>query len=95
MKRVDKAPCVELMVRPQCGSCHRVAEQIKPVVEEAGARLSILNVEDDIQLNMEYGDRVPVVVIEGEEFACWEVDNDELAQALLSIHSPGASVDRT
>jgi len=31
---------------------------------------------------MEYGDRVPVVVIDGEEFACWEVDNDELAAEL-------------
>ena len=31
---------------------------------------------------MEYGDRVPVVVIDGEEFSCWEVDNAELAEAL-------------
>ena len=31
---------------------------------------------------MEFGDRVPVVVIDGEEFACWEVDNEELAAEL-------------
>ena len=40
------------------------------------------NVDEDAELAMEYGDRVPVVVIDGEEFSCWEVDNEELAQAL-------------
>lgn len=75
---------VELMVRTECGSCARVASQIAPVVEQAGAELKIRNVDHDSELNVEFGDRVPVVVIDEEEFACWEVDNDELAQALLS-----------
>lgn len=75
---------VELMVRTECGSCQRVAAQIAPVVERAGAELKIRNVDHDNELNVEFGDRVPVVVIDDEEFACWEVDNDELVQALLS-----------
>lgn len=79
---------VELMVRATCGSCARVAQQIRPVVENAGASLVLVDVDApgpdrvDEELDMEYGDRVPVVVIDGEEFACWEVDNDELAAAL-------------
>ncbi|WP_342318942.1 glutaredoxin family protein [Corynebacterium mayonis] len=75
---------VELMVRESCGSCARVAEQIRPVVEAAGAQLSLVDVDvaDDRELAMEYGDRVPVVVIDGEEFACWEVNNDDLAAEL-------------
>ena len=64
---------VELMVRPTCGSCKRVKEQITPVIQEAGAQLEVRNVEDS---------RDPVVVIDGEEFACWEVDNEELAAEL-------------
>lgn len=74
---------VELMVRKGCGSCVRVAEQIRPVVAAAGARLALRRVDEDAELEAEFGDRVPVVVIDGEEFACWEVDNDELAHALL------------
>lgn len=74
---------VELMVREGCGSCVRVATQIAPVVGEAGGVLELRDVDTDPELAMEYGDRVPVVVIDGEEFACWEVDDDELAQALL------------
>ncbi|WP_291313285.1 glutaredoxin family protein [Corynebacterium sp. UBA2622] len=75
---------VELMVREGCGSCVRVAEQIRPVVEKHGASLSLVDVDAsaDPELAMEYGDRVPVVVIDGEEFACWEVDNEDLAAEL-------------
>ena len=73
---------VELMVRPTCGSCKRVKEQITPVIQEAGAQLEVRNVEGSRELEMEFGDRVPVVVIDGEEVACWEVDNEELAAEL-------------
>lgn len=73
---------VELMVRTTCGSCARVAEQITPVVAAAGSELVIRNVDHDPERAMEYGDRVPVVVIDGEEFACWEVDDEELAAEL-------------
>ncbi|HZK32308.1 MAG TPA: glutaredoxin family protein [Corynebacterium sp.] len=69
---------VELMVRTTCGSCGRVEKQISPVVTAAGAVLRVRNVDHDNELAMEYGDRVPVVVIDGEEFACWEVDDTEL-----------------
>jgi glutaredoxin len=70
------------MVRPTCGSCKRVKEQITPVIQAAGAQLEVCNVEDSRELEMEFGDRVPVVVIDGEEFACWEVENEELAAEL-------------
>ena len=77
------AKVVELMVRPECGSCERVARQIAPVLTQAGIPLKVCNVDDNPKMQAEFGDRVPVVVIDGEEFACWEVDNDELAHALL------------
>lgn len=75
---------VELMVRDTCGSCERVAAQIAPVVESAGARLSLIDVDANPSLAIEFGDRIPVVVIDGEEFACWEVDNDDLAAELAA-----------
>ena len=74
---------VELMVRESCGSCKRISKQIAPIVVAAGADFVYCDVDFDLELAAEYGDRVPVVVVDGEEFACWEVDNDELAQALL------------
>ncbi|MDY3128066.1 MAG: glutaredoxin family protein [Corynebacterium sp.] len=73
---------VELMVRETCGSCARVQAQIIPVIEAAGARLVVRDIDEDPELAAEFGDRVPVVVIDGEEFSAWEVDNEELALEL-------------
>lgn len=73
---------VELMVRESCGSCERVAGQIAPVVEKHGAKLVLVDVDADPDAAAEYGDRVPVVVVDGKEFACWEVDNADLAAEL-------------
>lgn len=66
-----------LTVVPACGS-----EQITPIIERANAQLLVRNVDEDPELAMEFGDRVPVFVLDDEEFACWEVDNDELEKAL-------------
>ncbi|GAB3592124.1 glutaredoxin family protein [Corynebacterium faecale] len=74
---------VELIVRDNCGSCVRVQAQIEPVLAAAGIDLVVSNVDQDPSLKIEFGDRVPVILVDDEEFACWEVDNDELAKALL------------
>lgn len=74
---------VELIVRNNCGSCTRVQAQIEPVVAAAGVELVVSNVDEDPALKIEFGDRVPVILVDDEEFACWEVDNEELVNALL------------
>lgn len=61
----------------------RVQAQIEPVLAAAGIDLVVSNVDQDPSLKIEFGDRVPVILVDDEEFACWEVDNDELAKALL------------
>ena len=76
------AESVELLIRTTCGSCARVEKQITPVVEAAGLSLAVVDVDEDRGLKLEFGDRVPVVLVDGEEFACWEVDSGELAAAL-------------
>ncbi|MDO4909888.1 MAG: glutaredoxin family protein [Corynebacterium sp.] len=75
---------VVLITREGCGSCVRVHKQILPVIEETGANLSVVSVNEDQELAMEFGDRVPVILVDDEEFACWEVDNEELKAALMA-----------
>lgn len=72
-----------MIIRDNCGSCERVRAQITPVLEAAGVELSLSNVDQNPTLKIEFGDRVPVILVDDEEFACWEVDNHELAHALL------------
>ncbi len=76
---------VALLTRASCGSCARVRTQITPIVAAAGAELEVIDIDDpgsDPSLRVEFGDRVPVVLVDEEEFACWEVDNDELLAEL-------------
>ena len=75
---------VELMSRRTCGSCVRVAGEVAPIVAEYDAELVIVDVDSDPSLAAEYGDRVPVVVVDGEEVSAWEVEEEELRHALGS-----------
>ena len=36
------------------------------------------------ELRAEYGDRLPVVLVDDDEHSCWEVDDDELRADLAS-----------
>ena len=85
---------VTLLTREGCGSCVRVHGQLVPLCEDAGARLEVTDVElaGDRELAMEFGDRLPVVLVDGAEHSCWEVDDDELA-ATLAEPEPFAGWD--
>lgn len=86
---------VTLLVREGCGSCVRVHGEIAPLCAEAGAELEVVDVEapeaavaDRLgpasELRAEFGDRLPVVLVDGHEHSCWEVDPEELATDLAS-----------
>lgn len=73
---------VTMMSRSTCGSCARVAAQIEPVVRDHGGSLEIVDVDRSADLAAEFGDRVPVILVDDEEVACWEIDDDELIDAM-------------
>lgn len=85
---------VTLLTREGCGSCVRVHAQLIPLCEGAGARLETTDVDQaaDRELAVEYGDRLPVVLVDGAEHSCWEVDDDELV-ATLAEPEPFAGWD--
>ena len=83
----DSVITVTFLTRSTCGSCGRVRKQIQPVLQAAvaaGQRVEFeeVDVDTDMELAAEFGDRVPVILINDEEFSAWEVDNEELAAAL-------------
>lgn len=74
---------VTLMTRAACGSCARVEAQIRPIAARFGAEVEIVDVDaGDGSDAVEFGDRVPVVLVDGEEIACWEIDDEDLIDAL-------------
>lgn len=78
---------VTLLTRESCGSCTRVYAQIVPVCAEFGLAVTVVDVDavaaaGDPGPRAEFGDRLPVVLVDGEEFACWEVDDEDLRAEL-------------
>ncbi len=74
---------VELLTRDGCGICHRVHQRLTELSRELGFDLSATDVDaaaaaGDSRLRAEYGDRLPVVLLDGREHSYWDVDEDRL-----------------
>lgn len=73
---------VTVLVRPDCRTCDRMVLVVEAICAEAGEEYASVSVDDDPELRGEYGDRVPVLLVDGEELASWRVEPDDLRRAL-------------
>ena len=65
---------VELLTREGCHLCVIAAETLTRVAGEAGLPVALVDVDADPELQAEYGDRVPVVLLDGREHSHFTVD---------------------
>jgi len=79
---------VEITVysRENCHLCGVALQRIETVSADTGVAVDVTEIEidDDPELEAEYGERVPVVYIEGDLEFTYTVDTDELAATLES-----------
>jgi glutaredoxin len=73
---------VTLYTRAGCHLCDVARDAVVPVCTQNGARYREVDVDADPEDRAEYGDRVPVVVVDGVEHGYFEVDADRLRRAL-------------
>jgi glutaredoxin len=78
---------VQLLTRAGCTLCDRVHEQLKGLAAELDFDLSTTDVdaaaaEGDSSLRAEFGDRLPVILLDGREHSYWEVDEPRLREDL-------------
>jgi glutaredoxin len=71
---------VLLYSRPGCGLCDEARSVILDEAGRTSFSLEEVNVETDDALELEYGIRIPVVEIDGEEVFEISVDPAELAR---------------
>ncbi len=71
-----------LITRPGCHLCDVAKEAIERIAADTGEGWVELDVESDIELESEYGDRVPVVLLDGKEHGYWRVEEDRLRRHL-------------
>ena len=74
---------VQLLTREGCHLCVVAAETLTRIAgEEAGLPVELIDVDADPELRAEYGDRVPVFLVDGVEHGYWKVEEDRLRAAL-------------
>jgi glutaredoxin len=71
-----------LISRSGCHLCDDARAILADVADEAEVGWKEVDVDADPRLADEYGDRVPVVLLDGSEHAYWRVDPDRLRAAL-------------
>jgi urease beta subunit len=78
---------VQLLTRAGCTICDGVHAHLKQLAEELDFDLTATDVDaiaatGDTALRAEFGDRLPVVLLDGREHSYWEVDEPRLRKDL-------------
>ena len=73
---------LRLLTRQGCHLCVTAEETVRRIGAEAGLVPEMVDVDADPQLQAEYGDRVPVVLLDGREHSYFTVDVPRLRRDL-------------
>ncbi|MEH0983747.1 glutaredoxin family protein [Micromonospora sp. CPCC 205556] len=73
-----------LITRPGCHLCEEAKAALDRVVAVTGDRWVEKDVTGDVELEREYGDRLPVVLLDGREHGYWRVEEERLLRDLTT-----------
>ncbi|MGH3970949.1 MAG: glutaredoxin family protein [Mycobacterium sp.] len=80
---------VELLTRDGCTICARVHARLTELADELGFELATTDVDasaraGDPGRRAEFGDRLPVILLDGREHSYWDIDEERLRADLAS-----------
>jgi len=75
---------VTVYTRVDCHLCEVALTQVAAIAAETGARWSAIDVDADPDDCAEYGDRVPVILVDGVEHGYYQVEPARLRRALTA-----------
>lgn len=73
---------VVLLVREGCHLCDDAVAVVERVCAQLSVTWQVVDVDGDDRLRAEYGDHVPVTIVDGVRHAIWFVDAGALRAAL-------------
>lgn len=73
---------VTLLGKPGCHLCEDARDVVARVATELGVPWDERDITADRDDHIEYGDRIPVVLIDGAEHGYWQIDERRLRAAL-------------
>jgi len=73
---------VTVYSRSGCHLCEIAIDRIKSTMDELKFELDIKLIDNDIKLQEEYGEQVPVILIEDKVHDYWRVDLERFTKAI-------------
>jgi len=75
---------ITLITRPGCHLCDDAKLALDRVTAASGEPWSELSVDSDIELEREYGERLPVILLDGHDHGYWRVEEERLLRDLAA-----------
>ncbi|MGH3646240.1 MAG: glutaredoxin family protein [Micromonosporaceae bacterium] len=75
---------LRLLTRPGCHLCEPAREAMTRVSAESGVPWDEVDVTTNVELEREYGDRLPVILLDGKEHGYWRVEEQRLLRDLAT-----------
>ena len=75
-------PRVTLITRVDCHLCDVAKQTLARLADEASFSWHEVDVDSDPELQAEYWDRVPVILLDGREHGYWRVEAERLLRDL-------------
>jgi glutaredoxin len=73
---------VTVYSRSGCHLCEIAIDRIKSTMSKLKFELDVKLIDDDVKLQEEFGEQVPVILIEGKVHDYWRVDLERFEKAL-------------
>ena len=73
---------VTVYSRSGCHLCEIAIDRIKSTMDDLKFELDIKLIDDDLKLQEEYGEQVPVILIEDKVHDYWRVDLERFTKAI-------------
>lgn len=73
---------VTVYTRVGCSACVTAEADVARICGELGVGWTAVDVDSSADLRAEYGDRVPVFLVDGREHGFWKVEEPRLREAL-------------
>jgi len=75
---------VTVVSRQGCHLCEVAETEVARICGELDVPWEVTDVDADAELRAEYGDQVPVILIDGREHGYWRVEEERFRAALTT-----------
>lgn len=75
-------PRLTLLSRPGCHLCEVAKQAMDRIAAATGESWREVDISGDLELEREYGERLPVILLDGREHGYWRVEEDRLLRDL-------------